>query len=269
MWMTEIATLQQILFERRRARLCPSGCRHPNPCTCSIVADIQAHMRRRLPRGYENCTIEDFTGAINGVDVISQNVARKAKEQLSQYIWGDPSIWLKKRENPKFDLDKYSVMDHRLDCGSNVVIYGDCEKSGRTMIATILLREAIRGRVHRPSNQNHHYGWLEFADLKQMLGDKDNEQARNYRFCEWLVVDNITEIQFEASPASCAYIQGLIDPFFFGRWKAGLVTVLIFKVNIESRDYDIERYLGVGINRIVSHPDTFKISLCEDTPDGR
>lgn len=253
-------------FAALKAKHCPGGCAIPSCCSCEIAAEIRAWQICTIPEEYRQYTIENFTGIIDDKQVVPLSVARKAKEQLSLYCYGSDLSGL---QNPGIDISTMSsqTMKERKSNGTNLVIFSDAEgKSGRSMLAAIALKEAIKSKINNKNIQSK-YGWVEYTKLKNILKNasmnrEDNGiDAVHYQSCDWLVVDNISQSQFGLSSGSVAFDLQFIDPFFFQRIEEKLVTILVFRTELGA---DIEKYLGPAINRIVTSKNTCVISLCPD-----
>jgi len=164
---------------------------------------------------------------------------------------------LDKKSTMKF-LRENSVMDRRLKNGNNVVIYGQKNQPiGRTMIASIIMKEAIKLRVTR-NTRRHTYDWIDFNTLMSAV-DKDSFDLADYRSCDWLVVDNIMS-KYRSAKQTTLLID-LVDPFFIDRFDNRLPTILVFKFDITNPAMMIEKRFGVGIKRIIESNRTCKIPL--------
>jgi len=255
-----------------KAKYCPSGCKSHNCCSCDIIAEVMAWTLCTIPEEYRQYTIDNFTGMIDDKQVVPISVARKAKEQIARYCYNSDLSGLQK---PGINITDMSIkaMNERKDNGNNLVIFSDADgKSGRSMIAAIALKEAIKSKADNSNrNMQSKYGWVEYTKLKTILKNssmnrEDNGvEAVHYQSCDWLVVDNISQSQFSLSSGSIAFDLQFIDPFFFQRIEQKLITILVFRTELEM---DIEKYLGPAINRIVTSKNTCVISLCPDNRRG-
>jgi len=249
-----------------KARDCSSGCKKPSCCSCEIASEILAWTECTIPEEYRSYTIENFTGIIDDKQVVPLSVARKAKEQLARYCFNSDLGGL---QNANLNGLSSVAMNERKDSGNNLVIFSDAEgKSGRSMLAAIALKEAIKSKINNTGrNMQAKYGWVEYTKLKTILKnasmnrENDGVEAVHYQSCDWLVVDNISQSQFSLSAGSIAFDLQFIDPFFFQRIENNLITILVFRTELE---VDIEKYLGPAINRIVTSKNTCVISLCPD-----
>tara|TARA_Y100000034_G_C6762409_1_gene339673 strand:+ start:39 stop:833 length:795 start_codon:yes stop_codon:yes gene_type:complete len=234
-------------------------CSLQGQCICKYAAEVQAYLYKILPSGYQNFTIFDFDGYDkDGTCLIDSEKVIQVKEQISQYCWGLKYSDVKNlgAKDP-LALDKRSMMDRRHLGGHCIVIHGDSDrKVGRTLIASIILREAIRRRFSSNLNVLQIYEWIEFAHLKLYA---KNDQLIDYQCADWLVVDNLGSVDQDAPRYIKEYITSIIDPFFISRFDKQLPTILVFKFNIHKEP--IQGLLGVGIDRIINNKSTMEIAL--------
>jgi len=237
---------------------------------CLSLAEMWAYIYSVVPEEHGHYTIFDFMGCI--VDkvtkeqktVIPSKVALHAKNEICKYCWG--MEWKTIKEN-KSKMDKktmmkflreHSVMERRLNSGHNVVIYGSSSQPiGRTMIASIIMKEAIKLRVTQ-RKRKHTYDWIDFNILMNAVKN-DSFDLADYRSCDFLVVDNITTSVRSAKQTTL--LIDLVDPFFIGRLADKLPTILVFKFDITSPTVIMEKSFGGGINRIIESNKTCKIPL--------
>tara|TARA_Y100000310_G_C20691493_1_gene822566 strand:+ start:2347 stop:3144 length:798 start_codon:yes stop_codon:yes gene_type:complete len=235
--------------------LCPLKGR----CTCRLAAEIQAYLHTILPQGYQQFTIFNFDGRRGKEELLEAKQVIKIKEQISNYCWGLPYSRLKDLSaRNTLDADKSSVMDKRRARGDCVVIHGDASKqSGRTLIASIILREAIRRRFASNANALQTYEWVEFESLKAYARAG---QLTNYQYADWLVVDNFSQIDTDAPRHIKNYIASVIDPFFITRAEENLPTILVFRFNIKSVA-SMQQFFGVGVERMINRTGTIEVLL--------
>jgi len=238
---------------------------------CSSIAEWWAYIYSVIPDSYEGFSIFDFNGRAankqnNTGHSMSKKIAALAKDKICMYCWGKKwkEIYQEKKKAPNTInsfLQHNNVMSKRRDGGSNIVIYGQSEQPiGRTMIASIVMREAMRLRVTK-CLRGHTYDWVEFAKLFQAI-EEDAISLADYRSCDWLVVDNISKKA--RSEKQTTLISDRIDPFFLDRLYNRQPTILVFKFDIRDSSIDIEKTFGVGIARMIDSKRTFKIPLSED-----
>jgi len=239
---------------------------------CSSLAEISAYIYSVVPEGFGDYTIFDFNGyAVNKVDnttsnTISKEIAIVAKDKICRYCWGTSwkDIFQQKEKDDNSIgafLRKKSIMMRRLDSGANIVIYGSSNMPiGRTMLASIVMKEAIRLRVTR-NTRGHTYDWIDFSKLFSAV-EKDSMELADYKSCDWLVVDNI--IRKPRSAKQTTLMSDLIDPFFLDRLYNRQPTILVFKFDIRDKSFDMEKTFGLGMYRIIDSKRTFKIPLSEN-----
>jgi hypothetical protein len=244
-------------------------------CYCSHSAEAWAYIDTVIPYGFRKLSMFDFTGKSKKFDeLIPDNIVNEAKETLSLYCWGktwkeitkqcctDALVSVKKKkELIKPFLRNNSIMDDRLENGNSLVIHGSSDNKpiGRTMVAAIVMKEAIKLRMKNSSRIGQTYDWVDFTLLKQALID-DSIELGDYRSADWLVIDGI-EANQNASPQSKAYFTSLLNPFFIDRFYRNLPTILVFKFDVRLSSLNIEDCLGSGISSIVYSDKTFNIPL--------
>lgn len=239
--------------------------------TCSLIAEVWAYVYTVIPDGFGEYSIFDFNGCVVGNGDSGKNnnlplsIALAAKEQVCRYCWG--MSWDKIKEQYSKDNDiepflrKHSIMMERFSKGGNIAIFGASDKPiGRTMLASIVMKEAIRLRAtHFARGQT--YDWIDFPKLFSII-EKESPELSDYRSCDWLVVDNITRKMRSARQTTL--MIDLIDPFFIERYSSRQPTILVFKFDIRDKSLDIENTFGLGISRILDSKRTLKIPLCEN-----
>ena len=240
---------------------------------CSSLAELWAYVQAVVPEEHGHYTIFDFMGQTldkitnEKKTVMSSTVALHAKNEICKYCWGMEWKTIKAHKS-KMDnkaimkfLREHSVMDRRLKSGNNVAIYGaSSQPIGRTMVASIIMKEAIKLRVTKHSRK-HTYDWIDFNILMSAV-KKDSFDMADYRSCDFLVVDNITST--DRTLKQNTFIVDMIDPFFLGRLYDKLPTILVFKFNIDNPTASIENKFGVGVNRMIDSNRTCKIVLSSE-----
>lgn len=243
---------------------------------CSSLAEFWAYVYSVVPEEHGQFTIFDFIGYTfdkitkDRKVVIPPKVALYAKNEICKYCWGmgwkaikDKKEKMDQKSMMKF-LREHSVMERRLKSGNNVVIYGVSDQPiGRTMVASVIMKEAIRLRVTH-HKRKHKYDWIDFNTLVDAV-QKDSFDLADYRSCDFLVVDNI--IKKYRSVKQNTFIVDTIDPFFIGRFTNKLPTILVFKFDISNPAATIEQDFGIGINRIITSNRTCKIPLSDGGMD--
>lgn len=237
---------------------------------CSSLAEMWAYIYSVVPEEHSHFTIFDFLGyTFDKITkerkvVIPSAIALHAKNEICKYCWGigwsiikDHKAKMDKKTMMKF-LRGHSKLDKRLESGNNVAIYGSSSQPiGRTMVASIIMKEAIKLRVTH-GTKKHTYDWIDFNTLVN-AARQDSFDLADYRSCDFLVVDNI--INTSRTVKQNTFIVDTIDPFFLGRFYNKLPTILVFKFNINNPTVSIEHKFGVGINKIVESNRTCKIPL--------
>lgn len=233
--------------------------------TLSVIAEIWALKSTIIPNGFEKFSIFDFVGYCQeGDDIckLNSNSVFKAKSALSQYCYGLKWADIKKENEQngktirKF-LDNNSQMKNRYKNGNNVIIYGDRNVKGKTMLSSIIMREAIDLRM-LDTSQEYTYDWCDLDILKNAL-IKESFEASDYRFCDWLVIDNIVEPS--GTPQQLSYFRSFMDPFFAERIKNHLPTILVFRYNVYNRLALTEEMYGHSVTSILSNKKSCKICL--------
>jgi len=253
----------------------PSSC-DKSPCHCQLAAELTAYLRTVIPHDTLSLTIHDLNGrGQDGEILVDAKIILKAKQQLLEYCW-KPSVTLDSIvANMDIDLDNLSIMDQRYVEGRNIAVYAsnmDIERRrfsqhGKTLIASIVMKEAIKRRVHneRIENFNHSYAWVNYQNLKQLLISDDN--AGQYcRMCDWLVVDDIIpEENVVVDTKGGKFIKSHTDPFFLDRHRNNKPTILTFKVNIDDTQWKLSMNdaFGIGISKILNDRKTVKICLSQ------
>ena len=237
---------------------------------CSSLAEFWAYVYSVVPEEHSHFTIFDFLGYTFDKEtkkrkaVMSPKVALGAKNEICRYCW-DMDWQAIKNQKEKLDqkgmmkfLRERNVMDRRLRIGNNVAIHGrSSQPIGRTMVASIIMKEAIKLRVTCRARQ-HTYDWIDFNTLID-ASVKDSFDLADYRSCDFLVVDNI--INSFRTAKQTTFIIDMVDSFFNGRFYDRLPTILVFKFDIDNPAAAVEKNFGVGINKIIESSRTSRIKL--------
>ena len=260
-------------YEQRYARkFCHvngvSECPNKDKCTCKIAAEIKSHLQAIIPSPYAKYTIDDFTGKHKGKEILSKSLAIKAKDQLVKYCWGDNMTLSDFNDLDEKLRDEKSVIDTRRKKGRHLVVSAGHNKfeaavqhkSGKTFIAALIMKEAIKRRGF-PGHQSITYDWIPFSMLEYKI--RNNDPSISYPMsADWLVVDDITN--FAQTRAAEAYMSSLINPFFFERMQSRLPTIFVFRFDIsQMADLALEEKFGVAISKMVRDVNTTKIFLSE------
>jgi hypothetical protein len=247
------------------------------------MAQVWAYRDSVIPNVYRNFTIDDFTGMTDeGKDkkrLLKQNVVVRAKESVIKYCWNgieegeeyDPMAWLSK-----------SAMSHRRQFGTNVCIYGNPWTSdnstgvvkvikqplGRTMLAAVILKEAINLRMLPGTNHlSDRYGWINYHQLTTMLMEKANNRKDfdddiwHNETADWLVLDGL-ELRKDAGTA---FRASVLDQFFVTRATGNRPTILVFQDDISKCGSDeLRDYFGAQIStQIVGNSKTHHVAMLD------
>jgi|TARA_Y100000310_G_scaffold183047_1_gene183142 hypothetical protein len=237
------------------------SCELEDLCICKLAAELKAYEHAILPRGFQNFNIFDFDGTSpKGEELLPRQVVLNIKNRISKYCWdiSYPELFKLYNEDSKTVLEK-SVMDKRRADGNCVVIYGQSmAKLGRSLVASIIMREAIKRRFVHPSNALQLYDWVEFIKLQNVL---INRESNGYEFYDWLVVDNINDSFTKTSANAQNYLTSKLDPFFISRCEQRLPTIFVFRFDIMQEGLSIQENFGFGIQNIINDKDTMMIDL--------
>lgn len=233
-----------------------------SPCSCKLAAEISAYIEGIIPSEFQSCSLQDFNGVTKGGDVVlSKQESKNIKDKISKLCWNKTTeeiVNLKPRE-----LDSYCVLGERRENGENIIICGESkEKIGRSMIAALIMKMAIRQRVY-PVRYLESYEWVEYTLLKNLLTNKENiQESFEYKVADWLVIDNIDK-RYYGTAAQEAYIKDSIEPFFYSRLKDNCSTILVFKQNIFCDTYkeDFEKIFGNAMKQIVFSDKSHRICI--------
>ena len=232
---------------------------------CMMVAETKAYIDTVLPEEHRKYTIFDFNGKTNNnKKVIDSDIALRAKNLVCKYCWGRTWEKLLIENNGEEGIKKYvqkeSLMMKRLTNGNHVAIFGQSlERIGRTFLASVILKEAIKLRLRYPGCRTHTYDWVDFTILKKELYE-DKDDCSAYRTVDWLVVDNINSLSI-SSDAQRNFIMDNIDPFFLSRVRNKLPTILVFKFDIRHETIELDKKIGTGMVNMLYNDKTCKIPL--------
>lgn len=231
---------------------------------CQSVAEVRAFIDMIIDKEYRGLSVFDIDGNTKSkVKALDPKEALRAKNLVCKYIWGYNWQQLMKVHKSEDGIRKYiatnSVLMRRLKNGNNVAIYGGSNgPCGRTMIASIIMKEAIKMRLFVPDIVSHTYDWVDFQTLTQDLRD-DSQEVSDYRTADWLVVDDIC-LKTE-SPKQISFRTNLLDPFFTYRLKNNLPTILVFRYDIRLKREPLYKTLGIGVSNIVNNQRVCRIPL--------
>lgn len=237
------------------------------PCYCKLASEVKAYIDVAIPDGYRNYTVFDLTGRSQDNTVVwPVDQALSVKDDICKYCWNTTFASINKMKMDGVSLSSKSVIKHRYKRGSGVVIYSDSNSSsGKTFVASILMREIISQRFSDPSFTNHTYQWISFSELKDALINSREKLSESllleYEVADWLVVDDISLNDVISSAEARAFTTSKIDPFFSRRLRNLKPTILIFRFNpIDSR-VDLEKLFGLSIDKMVLSKNMLKIKI--------
>jgi len=255
-------TKLHILYAKKHCNIFPNQCKKKH-CVCSIAAELKAYIDAIIPYPYNNYTIHDFNGKVVGKNSkIPDYIFKKAKNKLLQYCWKDLS--LEEVENKSLqEINKKSIIQTRYKQCKNLVIYSDDvqisgEQSGKTMIAGLVLKEAIKSRIDSAFNFQT-YDWIQYSTLKDKLVN-DPDSLSNTKLADWLVVDDITNDTL-ASKNQKLFLSSKLDPFFNERIESNLPTIFVFRFDIKVNLSLFEEAFGVSMSKMAMNQFTHKIDL--------
>jgi hypothetical protein len=250
-------------------------CSRKEGCFCRKLAEVKGNIDYIIPKEYRDLTIDSVSGKVVNKDgairfVWSEDNTIRIREQLRNYLFGNATqIML---SNGRESFNKYSQMDTRYTDGSNVVIHGDniVEKTetkkaprflpaGKTMIACLLLKEAIWRRIYA-SNRAETYALVSFQTLKQDLRQR-TEKASDLKECDWLCIDDIN-LPVNENDFNHQAIVTLFDDFLMTRIEEGLPTILVCSFDALRKDYT--NSLGYTFQKIVSSQNSWLINVGGD-----
>jgi hypothetical protein len=239
---------------------------------CSLLAELWAYVYKTVPEDHGKYSIFDFDGNVLGksgkttTDTLPVHVAQNAKDKICEFCWGMrwKDIAKEKEKIGQVQINaflrKKSIMMDRCLSGNNIAIFGSSDRPiGRTMLASIVMKEAIRLRVTH-GDRGQSYDWIDFSKLFHAI-EKDAEDLVDYKSCDWLVVDNI--VKKARSARQNTLMVDMMDPFFINRYNNKQPTILAFKFDIRDKDLDMEKTFGLGISKILNSKRTLKIPLSE------
>ncbi len=250
----------------------------PLNCWCETSSSVAAHIECVIPEDYHLLELDDFTGMKDGKRLVKQSVVTAARSALISYCWEgyDPD----EIGNYTFkDWWIHSAMEKRRRNGNSIVIYGNPWASstttgivktfkqplGRTLIAAIVMKEAIRLRA-RPGHMADSYSWVSYNRLydKLMQRAKDdqsyNSELNDYETADWLCVDGF-EIE-KQNEATRMFKSKVLDSFFDERISKGLPNILVFQDDLSMHD-DLRSEFGLSVNSIINSSKTTRVKMLE------
>lgn len=259
-------------------------CNNPNGCSCKIISEVWSYIRSILPDEFVDLTIYDFKGATSLRDceellddktkVGIDKMVVSARNKVWEYCWKKPFV---DGLSPQ-EMDLISVIDHRFSAGTNMVIHGthyynvyDAEKNkqkrialqkGKSMLSSIVLKEAIRRKMFA-TNKASTFGYISFPVLQNNFIDyKDEdkqEHVSDWEERDWLVIDDISYDNFEASSRIRSNVKQALNSFLMRRLEKQKPTIFVFQFNID--DCDISEQFGPVLDKIISSKSTFVVQV--------
>lgn len=237
-------------------------------CRMSMLSEGWAYLKEVIPEDHAQFSIFDFDGFNKKTkeSLLSPQCVLDAKNKISLFCWGKDWNYIENlyNQNPlgiSSELRKLNIMDKRLKDGCNIVIHGDSfRKLGRTMICSLIMKEAIKLRMLN-GDFSRTYDWINFSNLRVSI-EKENLASSEYRSCDWLVIDNIYFMN--GSPQQKSLLVPPIDTFFDGRLSDKLPTICVFKFNVDDNINIIEENFGSSVVRLIESKKTLKILLSEN-----
>lgn len=268
-------------WRRYYANTCPAHqggyAKKPLVCACETAAQVQTYIECVIPEDYQKYQLDDFTGMKDGKRLVKEKVVQEARQQLVSYCWTGIE------EGEDFDMKTWwprTAMDKRRRSGSSIIIYGNPWASstatgtvktfrqpiGRTMLAAIVMREAIRLRALH-GHQSDGYAWVSYNRLydKLMQRAKDvdafSDELTRYQNVDWLCVDGF-EIE-KQNEATRAFKAKVLDSFFDERLRMGLPNILVFQDDLSQDQHDLRQEFGISVNSIINSSKTTRVKLLE------
>lgn len=239
-------------------------------CNCRTYSEIWGHIGSTIPDVYHASTIQDFTGMYNGDVVLSPNLLRKSRDQIIKYCW--------QNIEPGEDYDyaswfPRSIIDRRLLGGSSLIIYGNPwsssvqftkKKIGKTLIAAIVMKEAIFQRV-KSERLADTYAWVDYTlFINRLIENAKNgtytEEINAYQDADWLVVDNIDFLKNNENGRQ--FRASVLDKFFSERFENNKPNILVFQDDI-SKMSNLQYDFGVTMAAIINSRKSHHVALLE------
>ena len=262
--MKDITKIKELLERRyckaycgvRDSSFCPK-----DHCSCSVAAETKAYMDSIIPKPYSSMSLKDLHGRDKeGRMIVNEHILRRAKTQLSKYCWKGIDINNLEKYSVS-DFNSRSIMHQRRTDGDNLVIYSDenmddTPVGGKTFIASLIMKEAIKDRVIRGSITES-YDWIQYSVLKDKIIN-DPDSMSDTRCCDWLVVDDIVS-EAQSTRNQRSFVSSKLNSFFNERAEDGLPTIFVFRFDVTLDHSAIEDYYGLTLAKIIKN--SHKISL--------
>jgi hypothetical protein len=229
---------------------CPRKSICQNACYCRSLSEVLGYHRSVLPKKYINLEISDFTGKVEGKQMVPLASVRSAVSSFMTYCFNDDTLT---RNTLRSKLNTMSVMDKRFTDGTSVFVHGAVEMErgvnthrplGRSLLAALVLKEAIWRRMFK-GNRAISYRFISIHDLIGEVFDRDKPDSS--WLTDWLVVDDI-ELD-EKKP-----IANVLDQVVSRRRGLNLPTILVLQFDAES--IDLQRAIGQMAAKLYFDTDT-------------
>lgn len=228
-------------------------------CVCSALAEVFSYMEYCLPHNTSKFELCDFTGICNGEEIIEKANVDLVLNKICKYCFDKDKIDLSQSRNY---FNSISVMDKRFSMGTNVIIHGGekassdgmKKKSGKTLVASLIMKEAIWRRLFK-SNKAFTYYYSPISKIiDDRLSKRESDMLVTPTNCDWLVVDDIYDKNRQIQPS-------IIEDVFVYRQMKSLPTIFVVKFDASSRN-SLEEVLGESLSRcFYGDPNSFIIDI--------
>lgn len=233
-----------------------SGSCRGRRCVCSAIAECLSYQKKVLPSGFFNYNFSDFNGMVNGDKALEDHDVKAVLSKVLHYCFSDSNINL---DSSRYDLHKKSFMDRRFEEGHNVIIYGDGispnkKKLGKTMIASLIMKEAIWRRIFA-SNKAYTYLFKSCPEIiDDIISKRYLDHSVNALNADWLCIDDVF---MKNRPGQ----SSVLDQIMSFRLGKNLPTIIVIQFDV-FKIGSSEDILGNHVVKMLSDKDsTFVISL--------
>jgi len=238
-------------------------------CRCQKWAEIWAIIEEFVPEQYRTLNIDDFTGLVDNNRQLQLNIVLQAKNIIKQYCWAN----IQEGEDWDKSWISKSILNNRKENCNNLIIHGSSwaktgdnsklihRKLGRTMLASIVMKEAIFQRIF-PNSASDSYGWISYNILLDKLMSRANDKIEfiddlsKLEECDWLVIDEIKT----GKDHNRVFRASVFDRFLNKRLELRKPTIMVFNEDIEKSSNFTEEFGNVA-EKIVQSNSTFKVHL--------
>lgn len=223
---------------------CPSvdadgSCVRKNACICAALAEINGYCSKVLPHGFESADLCNFNGFANGCRVLPEHVVKRVISKVGDYCFGET---IEKNIPSRAEMNQLSKMDLRFNEGHNLIIHGNGGNSpshgskvplGKTLIASIVVREAIWRRMFS-SNKAFSYNFTSAEMLiESVFSSKRMKEVPSARTVDWLCIDDVYSGRM--------HLSSVLDETISYRMSVKLPTILVLQFDAtQSSDIDSE-----------------------------